>query len=157
MTEASCRPRHSVVFVAFDLEEVGCLGSMYFVRDFLVPHVLKAHGGARLKGAFILDTIMNFNESEFSQILSDEWRNRLPDFYADLSVCSLTIHVLRSTKKNKICAISSDHEFHWEFPDRSLPKRRRLRSGHNLSRFVEGRAVVSRENTEAATTFPVQP
>ena len=86
MTEASCRPRNTIIFVAFDLEEVGCLGSMYFVRDFLVPHVLEAHGGATLKGAYILDTIMNFNRTQFSQTLSPEWKKAIPDFFDDLAV-----------------------------------------------------------------------
>ena len=94
LTEASCRSKHSIIFVAFDLEEVGCLGSMYFVRDFLVPHVLKAHGGARLKGAFILDTIMNFNESQYSQTLSDEWKNAVPDLLTDLTVRIVLLFII---------------------------------------------------------------
>ena len=86
MTESSCRPRHSIIFVAFDLEEVGCLGSIFFVRDFLIPQVLLAHGGAQLQGAFILDTIMNYNDTQFSQTLSPEWSNALPHFWSDIKV-----------------------------------------------------------------------
>lgn len=85
MTEGGCRPKHTVIFVAFDLEEVGCLGSIFFVRDFLIPQVLQAHG-AKMKGAFILDTIMNYNETQFSQNLSTEWQKALPAFWADLKV-----------------------------------------------------------------------
>lgn len=89
MTEASCRPRHTIIFVLFDMEEVGCLGSLFFIRDFLIPQILQAHNGAKLKGAFILDTIMNYNQTEYSQTLPPEWQKALPDFWTDLEV-SLT-------------------------------------------------------------------
>ena len=89
LTEGSCRPQNSIIFVAFDLEEVGCLGSIYFVRNFLIPHVLQAHGGAKIKGAFILDTIMNFNETHFSQTLSPEWQKALPELWLDLKACNV--------------------------------------------------------------------
>lgn len=91
MTEASCRPRHSVIFVAFDLEEVGCLGSIFFVRDFLIPQVLQPNGGATVQGAFILDTIMNYNDTQFSQTLSPEWQTALPSFWEDLQVNSFRL------------------------------------------------------------------
>lgn len=73
---------------------VGCLGSIFFVRDFLIPKVLEAHGGARLQGAFILDTIMNFNDTQFSQTLSPEWQAALPDFWNDIQVTSLECGVV---------------------------------------------------------------
>jgi len=50
VTEGSCRPRTSIIFVAFDLEEMGCIGSFYFVRNFLIPTAL-AVNGAKLKGS----------------------------------------------------------------------------------------------------------
>lgn len=62
------------------------MGSMYFVRDFLIPRVLNVHEGARVKGAYILDTIMNYNETQFSQILSPEWQKALPVFSENLKV-----------------------------------------------------------------------
>jgi len=83
LTEGLCRPHTSVIFVAFDLEEVGSVGSIYFIRNFLVPTVLSA-SGAKLKGAFILDCIMNFNETQFSQTLSPEWQEALPEFWQQL-------------------------------------------------------------------------
>ena len=86
MTEGGCRPKHSVVFVAFDLEEVGCVGSIYFVRDFLIRQILRPYG-AKLKGAFVLDTIMNYNETQNSQNLSVEWQTALPKFWEDIQVC----------------------------------------------------------------------
>lgn len=85
MTEGGCRPKHSIIFVAFDLEEVGCLGSIFFVRDFLIQQILLPHG-AKLKGAFVLDTIMNYNETQFSQTLSPEWQTALPFFWEDIQV-----------------------------------------------------------------------
>ena len=98
MTEASCRPRHSIIFVLFDLEEVGCLGSIFFVRDFLIPQILLAHGGAKLKGAFILDTIMNYNDTQYSQTLPPEWQKALPDFWTDIEVFNLLFYIIFSRK-----------------------------------------------------------
>jgi hypothetical protein len=100
MTEGGCRPKHSVIFVAFDLEEVGCLGSIFFVRDFLIQQVLQPYG-AKLKGAFILDTIMNYNETQFSQTLSPEWQSALPFFWEDLQVIDV-INIHRASLK-QIC------------------------------------------------------
>lgn len=85
MTEGGCRPKHSIIFVAFDLEEVGCLGSIFFVRDFLIQQILQPYG-AQLKGAYVLDTIMNYNETQFSQTLSPEWQTALPLFWEDIQV-----------------------------------------------------------------------
>lgn len=66
-------PDFSVFFVAFDAEESGCRGSQDFIHSHLAPH-LQATGGSSL-GAFILDTVLNFDSSigsqHFSKVLTD--------------------------------------------------------------------------------------
>lgn len=118
MTEGGCRPKHSIVFVAFDLEEVGCLGSIFFVRDFLIQQVLKPHG-AKLKGAYILDTIMNYNETHMSQTLSPEWKKALPEFWEDLKVLSLRHIALLEISKiyplSKLCRQKTRLVTFWQF------------------------------------------
>ena len=37
LVESGCRLKYSVIFVAFDQEEVGAQGSHEFVRSFLIP------------------------------------------------------------------------------------------------------------------------
>ena len=69
LATASCyQPDYSVFFVAFDAEESGCRGSQEFVSTHLGPH-LKATGGTT-QGAFILDTILNFDSRKNSQKFS---------------------------------------------------------------------------------------
>ena len=69
LATASCyQPDYSVFFVAFDAEESGCRGSQEFVYTHLRPH-LKATGGTT-QGAFILDTILNFDSRKNSQKFS---------------------------------------------------------------------------------------
>ena len=54
------KPEFSVYFVAFDGEESGCRGSQEFIYSHLKPH-LDATGG-QAQGAFILDTILNYDK-----------------------------------------------------------------------------------------------
>ena len=115
MTEGGCRPKHSIIFVAFDLEEVGCVGSIFFVRDFLIEQVLKPHG-AKLKGAFILDTIMNYNETRMSQTLSPEWQKALPEFWEDVKVLVLLNKLLLFIKLKFLnCRQKTKLETFWQF------------------------------------------
>lgn len=62
------QPQFSVYFVAFDAEESGCRGSQEFIYSHLRPH-LEATGG-QAQGAFILDTILNFDSRPGSQTFS---------------------------------------------------------------------------------------
>ena len=57
---------YSVIFVAFDSEEPGCFGSQEFIRRFVMPRVIRK--GARIRGVFILDTILNVDFEENSQV-----------------------------------------------------------------------------------------
>ena len=62
------KPEFSVYFVAFDGEESGCRGSQEFIYSHLKPH-LDATGG-QAQGAFILDTILNYDKRPGSQSFS---------------------------------------------------------------------------------------
>ena len=68
LATARCRPKFSIVLVLFDLEEYGTQGSMAFVQDFLVPSVLRKMGFPGVMGAYILDSIMAFNNTAGSQV-----------------------------------------------------------------------------------------
>ncbi|RWS20262.1 hypothetical protein B4U80_07411, partial [Leptotrombidium deliense] len=66
---------NTVMFVAFDLEEEGCIGSFAFVKDFL----LKEIENIKFFGAVVLDMIMIFNNEPQSQLFPDDIeKNNLP-------------------------------------------------------------------------------
>ena len=46
---------------------MGSQGSIEFVQRFLVPKIMRRFNQTEISGAFILDTIMNFNSTEGSQ------------------------------------------------------------------------------------------
>ena len=79
LVESGCRLKYSVIFVAFDKEEVGSQGSHEFVRGYLVKEFFSGDQWPEFQGAFILDTVMNFNQSENSQLLPEEWRAKIPE------------------------------------------------------------------------------
>ena len=78
LVQSSCRLMSTVIFVAFDKEEVGSQGSHEFVRSYLVPEFFQGDVWPEFQGAFILDTIMNFNETVNSQSLPDLWKTKIP-------------------------------------------------------------------------------
>eukprot|EP00090_Calanus_glacialis_P006978 TRINITY_DN15459_c1_g1_i4.p1 TRINITY_DN15459_c1_g1~~TRINITY_DN15459_c1_g1_i4.p1 ORF type:complete len:598 (-),score=166.59 TRINITY_DN15459_c1_g1_i4:74-1867(-) len=77
LAASGCELMYSVLFVAFDKEEVGSQGSHEFVRSYLVPEFFKGSEWPEFQGAFILDTIMNFNETVDSQSFPDSWREKI--------------------------------------------------------------------------------
>ena len=80
LVESKCRLSSTVIFVAFDKEEVGSQGSHEFIRGYLVPEFFKPDTAWPVfQGAFVLDTIMNFNETENTQLLPEQWRSKIPD------------------------------------------------------------------------------
>ncbi|GFW38860.1 transposable element Tc1 transposase [Trichonephila clavipes] len=79
ITEAHCRLNHTLMFVAFDHEENGAMGSNYFVDHYLIPDELK-RARARFQGAFILDGIMNYNDIPNTQELPLDYTESLPGF-----------------------------------------------------------------------------
>ena len=58
----------TVMLVAFDLEEKGILGSLAFVNNYLIPNELVAKR-ARFSGAYILEMVLNYDNTSSSQIL----------------------------------------------------------------------------------------
>ncbi|GBM86129.1 hypothetical protein AVEN_75404-1 [Araneus ventricosus] len=79
ITEARCRLNHTLMFVAFDHEENGAMGSNFFVDHYLIPDELK-RARARFQGAFILDGIMNYNDIPNTQDLPMDYAESLPGF-----------------------------------------------------------------------------
>ena len=66
LASAQCfKPDFSVMFVVFDAEESGCKGSQEFIASHLKPH-LKITGGS-IQGAYILDTLLNYDSRPGSQ------------------------------------------------------------------------------------------
>ncbi|UYV80132.1 hypothetical protein LAZ67_18001789 [Cordylochernes scorpioides] len=72
LTTSGCRFNNSLYFVAFDQEEEGAFGSSFFVNDYLIPEMLQPRRG-HFQGAFILDTVLNFNNSANSQDLPEDF------------------------------------------------------------------------------------
>lgn len=68
LSSAKCRLTHSIMFVTFDMEEVGSQGSLEFVQKLLLPHMTK-YGQTSSSGAIIMDTMLNYNSSLNSQLL----------------------------------------------------------------------------------------
>merc|ERR1711892_1292411 len=77
LAASGCRLKYSVLFVAFDKEEVGSQGSHEFVRSYLVPEFFKGSEWPEFQGALILDTIMNFNETVGSQTFPESWAEKI--------------------------------------------------------------------------------
>jgi len=78
LTQSRCRLRSTVIFVAFDKEEVGSQGSHEFVRSYLVPEFFSGEELPQFQGAFVLDTIMNYNDTAGAQLLPALWRTKIP-------------------------------------------------------------------------------
>ena len=77
LAESGCKLKYSVIFVAFDKEEVGSQGSHEFVRSYLVPKYFKGKKWPEFQGAIILDTLMNFNVTKGSQTFPEVWRDKI--------------------------------------------------------------------------------
>ncbi|XP_053202925.1 uncharacterized protein YfbL-like [Panonychus citri] len=68
---------HTIMFVAFDLEENGILGSLAFVNQYLIPKELKPKKTS-FTGAFIMDMILNFDPAKRSQTLPNDMTRAVP-------------------------------------------------------------------------------
>ncbi|CAG7784783.1 unnamed protein product [Allacma fusca] len=89
IAHSACKPKYTIIFVAFDLEEVGSQGSLIFIKEYLMK-VLKLNfpkevGMAAFQGAFIMDTIMDFNDTEYSQTFPTDWSLVVPDVYDEVA------------------------------------------------------------------------
>ena len=75
---AKCfKPTHTIIFVAFDSEESGSVGSYEYVRRQIIPYFIRR--GFEITGAIILDTILNYDENIGSQNVPDKWEDVLPE------------------------------------------------------------------------------
>ena len=77
LTSSDCfRPHHTIVFVAFDTEEAGSVGSYEFVRRLVVPFF--ANRNLEMSGAIILDTLINYDPKPGKQTIKKEWEKSMP-------------------------------------------------------------------------------
>lgn len=79
LTSSGCVFKHSIFFVAFDLEEIGTQGSLMFVKDYLVRSIIQEFDIKNVTGAFILDCISNWDTEPESQDFPDPWDAYLPE------------------------------------------------------------------------------
>jgi len=88
--------------VAFDAEESGCRGSQEFISSHLGPHLRAT--GAKSQGAFILDTILNFDSRKKSQKFSkvSPYIDKLANFYRK-SKNSFNFPAVHNKHENKLC------------------------------------------------------
>lgn len=74
IAHSDCSPKHSIIFVAFDLEEVGSQGSLLFIKDFLSqilktesPHDLPLE---RFQVSFIIEGWGSYVSKNFMTFLT---------------------------------------------------------------------------------------
>ncbi|XP_077500979.1 uncharacterized protein LOC144111498 [Amblyomma americanum] len=77
LTAHRCDLDYTVIFVALDMEEIGCVGSYYFVNDFLITSEL-LRDGSKFQGAIILDTILHYNDTLYSQDIPEDFQHASP-------------------------------------------------------------------------------
>ncbi|KAI1304992.1 hypothetical protein HDE_01620 [Halotydeus destructor] len=70
-------PQFTILFVLFDYEEVGLVGSKAFVGSYLLPYLDRT--GAKFIGALQMDMVMNYNTSAGSQTFSPQYLRNNPD------------------------------------------------------------------------------
>ena len=96
----SCSRDYTLVFVAFDLEERqptsnvsssgsgncswpgGLCGSSFFVKN-LTQHLKST--GASFQGAFILESVLNYNNTDHSQVFPIQLKSEFYRAYRDIS------------------------------------------------------------------------
>ncbi|XP_077981850.1 uncharacterized protein YfbL-like [Glandiceps talaboti] len=88
VTSETCETTNTIVFVAFDLEEMqeeagkGVIGSEHFVNDWLIDFLVNGDGtNSSFKGAIVLETLMNFDSGENAQTFSQGFKVLFEDVY----------------------------------------------------------------------------
>lgn len=71
---------HTVIFVSFDLEEYGLLGSSAFVKEYIIPHEL-IQRKANFLGAYIIDMLLNYETKVNSQSIPNDLRRVSDDVF----------------------------------------------------------------------------
>lgn len=77
LTAHQCELDYTVIFVALDMEEIGCVGSYYFVHEFLIASEL-LRDKSTFQGAIILDTILHYNDTMYSQDIPKDIQDASP-------------------------------------------------------------------------------
>ena len=79
--QGNCSNNNTVIFVTYDLEEMGGIGSREFVQEFLLPRILldrELKPRCQFSGAVILDCVLNYDNSENSQDIEEDWKTLVP-------------------------------------------------------------------------------
>ncbi|XP_040582214.1 uncharacterized protein [Lepeophtheirus salmonis] len=71
-------PDNSFIVVAFDVEEYGLQGSLFFVEKFLIPKILLPYGIKSPPRVIILDTLLNYDTKSESQFIPENWVKPAP-------------------------------------------------------------------------------
>ena len=82
LNDGDCINTHTIIIVAFDLEELGTHGSLQFIQDLLIPRLLTSRmmqARSQFRGAIIMDCNINYDEEEDSQDMEEDWWNIVPE------------------------------------------------------------------------------
>jgi len=102
LSSAACfarNQRDTIIFVALDTEETGCVGSLEFVRAFVLPVVQRSFG-AKLAGVFVMDTILNADLKPGAQDVPDFFRKMVPNAVADIERHDFTGDFVASIRRD---------------------------------------------------------
>ena len=81
LKQGNCSNNNTVIIAHFDLEEMGGLGSIEFVQEFLLPRILldpQLRPRCEFSGALILDCVLNYNNTNLSQDIEEDWATLVP-------------------------------------------------------------------------------
>ena len=81
LRQGNCSNNNTVIIAHFDLEEMGGLGSIEFVQEFLLPRILldpQLRPRCEFSGALILDCVLNYNNTNLSQDIEEDWATLVP-------------------------------------------------------------------------------
>jgi len=70
-------PDFTIIFVAFDAEEEGAIGTQQLINSIIVPYYKRQ--GVDIQGAIILDTVFNYDPNANSQDIPSRWKTAIPD------------------------------------------------------------------------------
>ncbi|XP_052796151.1 uncharacterized protein LOC128228718 [Mya arenaria] len=81
------RRKNTIIFMAFDHEEYGLIGSKFAIEQWLLPWLTQNYGqqveSLKPNGIIILDTVMNYNSSAKSQIIPPEAVKTFQDYFPE--------------------------------------------------------------------------
>ena len=85
--QGNCDNNNTVILVTYDLEEMGAVGSLEFVQEFLLPRILldpELKPRCQFSGAIILDCVLNYDNTEDSQDMEEDWNDIVPGAAANI-------------------------------------------------------------------------